>query len=83
METVLPESEGIQQEKQRRVAWSSDALKIAIMYVLEHEGPATVAQLHERIGAQRANVTWCVRSLKDFGKIETDGGLAKVWRIAK
>ena len=83
MQTAQPQEAGVQQEKPRRVAWSSDALKIAIMYVLEHEGPATVAQLHERIGAQRANVTWCVRSLKDFGKIETDGGLTKVWRIAK
>lgn len=83
MQTAQPQEAGVQQEKPRRVAWSSDALKIAIMYVLEHEGPATVAQLHERIGAQRANVTWCVRSLKDFGKIETDGGLTKVWRVAK
>lgn len=83
METAQLQAEGIHQAKQRRVAWSSDALKIAIMYVLENEGPATVAQLHERIGAQRANVTWCVRSLKDFGKIETDGGLTKVWRVAK
>ena len=83
MQTAQSQEAGVQQEKPRRVAWSSDALKIAIMYVLEHEGPATVAQLHERIGAQRANVTWCVRSLKDFGKIETDGGLTKVWRVAK
>lgn len=33
--------------------WKYEALKIAVLYVLEHESPMTTAQLAERIGVNR------------------------------